>query len=209
MGARSKGEIVLNKDISSLTAKEKKIYQEALVIREPALGVDTSIRLFEMFLQGKSCEEIAQYNPGISIGSIIRARVEYGWDQKKLEYVDKLYAETADRLKQTALESVNFIGDMMAATHKFHGEKLRRYLASGNVSDLPEEFTISSVKEYKSLIETLLKISGAENKKEIKYSGEVKTKKEVSFPQAGKNLSGFSPAALLELIDGKEESDES
>ena len=158
--------------LERLTPEERLMYDTYVVSGKPLLSLDTSLRLFELFVQGTQCSEIARLNPGFSQGMVLRARVEHLWDARRDSHLSELYTHTSERLRQIAMESVNFLGDLLAATHKLHGDKLKRFIQTGDDSAL-EGMEVGSIKQYKDVIETLGKITGSDNKKTIKHEGNV------------------------------------
>jgi hypothetical protein len=68
-----------------------------------------------------------------------------------------------DRVKLIALESVNFMGLLLAVANKQHGEKLKAYLQSGDPKDLGG-FDIQTITQYQKVIEMLTKITGQDKK---------------------------------------------
>jgi hypothetical protein len=66
-----------------------------------------------------------------------------------------------ERLQQIGCEAIMFMGDSLAAAHKMHGDALAKYMQSGNPAD-QGAFGITSIRQYKEVLELLLKASGAD-----------------------------------------------
>lgn len=181
--------------LDRLSQEEKMAYDLYSASGKPSLSVDTSLKLYELFLQGTSCQEISRLNPGFGLGMIVKARVDHLWDSRRDSHLTDLYAKTGERLRQIGLESVNFISDFLAAIHKSNGDKIKRYLQTGD-EDLLKTIDFSP-KQYKEFIEILGKVTGAENKKTLEHKGTVTTVVE-SAPSV---LTPGQAAKLLELID--------
>ena len=161
-----------------LTPRELGAYQFTIRHRMAKLSPDLQARLFALFIQGTDCVEIARLNPGITLGQIVEARVEGHWDEKRQEHLESLLGETRTRLQQITMESVEFLTNQIAAAHRLHGDKIKRYLQTGNPDDLGA-FSIHGFKAYREAIELLKTLSGQDAKK---VSGEIKHIHESASP---------------------------
>ncbi len=180
-----------------LTPREKTALAVTFKMRpEPArLSPTLEAQLFSLFLNGQDCVKIAQMNPGITLGQIVRARVESQWDLKRFEHVEALLKDARDRLQQTTLESVDFVAAQIAAAHKLYGEKVKRYLQTGNEKDLGG-FSIHGWKAYNDAIELLKKLTGQDGTKQ-KVSGEIVHKHEVTVPAANRALTTVEATSVI------------
>lgn len=116
--------------------------------------------MYELFLNGYSCEEIAKLNDDrFDVGMILDARVRHGWDERKLLHLDTLYAGLMEKVKKTQAEGAVFLTDMLAAAHKLHGNKIKKFLQTGNQADLGD-LQIESLDAYRKILETLLTLTG-------------------------------------------------
>lgn len=149
--------------LERLSAPDRKVYQDYIDSGKPGLAAAYSARLYELWLQGSTLEQILELNPGLNKGVVLRARVEGLWDERRETYLADLMSNAQDRVKLVALESVNFMGLLLAVANKQHGEKLRRYLQTGDPKELGA-FDIQSIKQYKEVIEMLTKITGQDKK---------------------------------------------
>jgi len=149
--------------LERLGAPDRKIYQDYIDSGKPGLATSFSARLYELWLQGSTIEQIVELNPGLNKGAVMRARVEGLWDERRETYLAELMSNAQDRVKLVALESVNFMGLLLAVANKQHGEKLRRYLQTGDSAELGN-FDIQSIKQYKEVVEMLTKITGQDKK---------------------------------------------
>ena len=149
-------------DRARLTEAEDKVLTTWLETRNrPPLSAVTAAKFFELFLHGTGdCAEICRLNESLyPLGMILEARVGFGWDRRRDEYLSSLYSGIADRARQAQLESVGLVSDMMAATAKLHGDKVKKYLQTGD-EELIKDLPIKSMSGYKTLIELLLKLTG-------------------------------------------------
>lgn len=148
-------------DRARLTESEEKVLAAWLETRNrPPLSAVTAAKFFEVFLHGSDCQEICRLNDNLySLGMILEARVGFGWDRRRDDYLASLYSGIADRARQAQLESVGFVSDMMSATAKLYGDKVKKYLQTGD-EDLVKDLPVKSMSGYKQMIELLLKMTG-------------------------------------------------
>lgn len=147
--------------LDDLSPAEKKIYQDWQENKnKPSISPTTAVKLFGLFIHGIGCQEIVNLNaPAFCIEQILEARVRDQWDEKRKTYTDEIYAGIVSNARQTQVESVQFVSTLLAAAHKFHGQKLQRYLQTGDEKELTG-MSVDSFRTYKSVAETLLKLTG-------------------------------------------------
>jgi hypothetical protein len=133
-----------------------------------SVAADYNQRLYELYLRGLSCEAISLLNPGLSLGAVVKARVDGQWDSRRDQYTADLLTESNALLRQTAAESLQFLSLVLAVAHREHGEKLKKYLASGKPEDLGD-FRIANFGGYKQIIETIARLVGADQKKTVDH----------------------------------------
>lgn len=126
--------------------------------------------MFQLFLQGNTCERIHNMNTGWHLGQIVHARVKGEWDRLKDEYLKDLLELTRVRAMQSTLESTNFVADMLAVANLDYGERLRRYMLTRNPADLGD-LHINSLRDYKDAVALLQALTGQD--KQQKVAGEV------------------------------------
>lgn len=132
-------------------------------INQP-LSPEIREQLFSLFLNGKTLAEIWRLNQKFSLGQIVDSAVTGDWNKLRQEYLVTIQERAQSRMRQVACESVDFIADHIAATHKFQGDKIRKYLQTGNKDDL-DGINLGSLQQYKALIEMLVKITGNDQPK--------------------------------------------
>lgn len=160
----------------------------------------TQGKLFELFLNGKSPSEIQRLNPTFTLGQVVDAYIEGEWEKKRRTHVNRLLSRVRDRVVQVQSESVEFMADMLASAHKLHGDKLKRYLQSGNEKDLGD-LKIENLEQYRKAADVLLKLTGQGGTQRL--TGEV-THKHVL--EGGRVISTEEQSRLLaELAGDKEE----
>jgi hypothetical protein len=191
---------------SYLTEKERNTLEAYDQKGGSRIAPATQAQFYGLFLSGKSCEDIAELNKGFPLGAILKARVEGEWDKRLDEYRSRLFSDVHVRLAQVETESLMFLTDMLSAAHKQQGVRIQKYLQTGDDSELGE-LKIGSIKQYKEVLELLLKASGQDRHQTIEH------KHQVAPPQEGttqvitvQSLSGASSdkaTEILKLLDKK------
>ena len=115
--------------------------------------------MFQLFLEGYSCSEIAKQNPPFNEIDLLYCRKKYNWDIEKDKYAMELQQRVREKLMKTKLESLEFLSNTLAASHKYHNAQLLKYIQSGKEEDKPENL-ISGTTSYKAIIETIAKLTG-------------------------------------------------
>lgn len=193
-------DIVPDKDpLDALTSRERTALTYFVEKKEPLLAPSLQAQLFALFLNGKTTEEIRKMNPGLSLGAIVQARIAGKWDEQREAHLQNLFQGVRERAQQAQLEGVTFISDLMAATHKLHGDRVIRFLQTGNPADLGD-MRIDSLEGYRKVVEILLKLTGQDSQKKV--SGTVEHRVTAGpVPGAARPLSSSEAASILKSID--------
>jgi hypothetical protein len=129
--------------------------------KRPQLSITTVAKYYELYLQGCSTEDIARLNPGVDLGAIVHAKIEYGWDLEKSKYVLNLTNNIKEQAVKTHLESVKFLGNVIALTHMRFDEKLKKFFQSKDETELGEfsgkDFDL---KEYRHNLDLFFRLTG-------------------------------------------------
>lgn len=170
----SNREEAITKAVERLSEKEQYAYRYWCNSNQPAVAPSLNAKLFQLFLNGKGCEEILRLNNNLSLGQIVAARVDGKWDERRDDHLDALLAQTSLRVQQVTLETADFVCDLFAVANREHGDKLRRYLQTGNELELGD-FRITSLHGFKQAIEILQKLTGQDRQTSTKVNiqGEV------------------------------------
>ncbi len=182
-----------------LSKRELAVYNIWRGTEQPVLAPSLNVKLFSLWLAGKDCEEIRRLNPALSLGQIIHARLTGDWDRRREEHIDKLLTETSTRVQQTTLEAATFVCDLIAVANREHGDRLRRYLQTGDEKELGD-FRVSGLQGLKLAIEMLQKLTGQERKTTI--SGEVIHRAETNLPVNREPTSQEAGIVLRLLLGG-------
>jgi len=152
---------------SHLTSQEEAAYRMAIHERDPALSPARQAQLYELYLNGMSCTEISRYaKGGARLGLVVKACVEGDWYNKYQTYTEHLLRTVTGRVRQVQSEAVNFAADCLAVAHKQHGLAMKKYLETGDPSDLGE-FSLKNLSQYRTMVELLLKLTGQDRAKPL------------------------------------------
>jgi hypothetical protein len=166
--------------------------------QQPPLAPSLNAKLFQLFLNGKNCEEIRRLNKDLTLGQIVWARIEGDWDQRRSDHLNSLLTETSLRVQQATLETADFVCDLLAVANREHGDRLRRYLQTGDQKELGD-FKIDSIFNLKQTIEVLQKLTGQDRQQTVQHKGEV-MHTAVPIPAANKAPSPVEAANVLKLL---------
>ncbi len=143
--------------IDRLTAQDLTEYERYCQGNKPNLSPDVNKRLYELYLNGMSVDDMQALNPGLPRGAILKARVDGRWDERRDVYLGEILADVPGRMKQLAAESLGFMSLMLAVAHKEQGEALKLYLQTGDAKHLGD-FRIKSFGQYKQVIEAISRL---------------------------------------------------
>lgn len=164
MEPTEEGLALISKAEKLLQPKELGAYKWALAHGAPELSADTQTKLFGLFLQGSSCQEIVKLNQGITLAQVLVSRIRWDWDERRQEYIEQLHANAQARLAQVTLEGVDFVATLMSAAHRQFGDALKRYIQTGVKEDLGP-FEITGLRSYREAVELLRLLTGADKVK--------------------------------------------
>jgi hypothetical protein len=150
----------------SLADREAFAYRVWLGKNESPISPSTQAQMFQLYLQGKGCEEIRRLNPGFTLGSIVAARVLGKWDAARARHMESLFVNIRQRVQQAAMETTDALCDYLAAKNKFMRDRVLRYIQTGDES-LIEGLKLGDIKGYKELVEALMKVTGQDQNKKL------------------------------------------
>jgi hypothetical protein len=210
---------ILGDKFPSLTEREKKHYLAYQRENPSSLAVSTQAQLFELYLHGKTCEEIHALNPRFPLGAIVSACIEGEWDRRKSDHLNSLFSTIRQRVEQVQLESISFIADTLSAAHKEQGEKVLRYLQTGDSSALDKSW-VRSFKQYREALEILMKLTGQDKDRDPKgpqaivnvlSGGNTKistSESQEGAPNSKPQLTGWSPQMAAKILEAMENAED-
>jgi hypothetical protein len=167
------------------------------------LASDTIASFFNLYLNGSDIKEIHRLNKAFPIESIYWAFVKFDWPKQKDAYIAEMQNTVKDRLVKANLETVGFLTDLLAAANRRHGDKIKKYLQTGNEKDLGDSLGIESIHGLLKVVEGLQKITGQDRtqilKREDTLNLNVNTGKGGS-PQDVTPLEPEDAAKILQIV---------
>ena len=143
-----------------LNPKEREALKRVGTNPANKLAPATAAEFFALFLQGYSCEKIAEQNPNfgsLGLGLIVRARIEHNWDLERDKHIQDLMVGAKQALEKSTLDAIQFTSDGMAVFHKLVGNRFRKYLQTGDEECLGDfrDMSFKSYRDFVALLKTL------------------------------------------------------
>lgn len=208
MPSQNEGEEVGEKEkalvvsIQALDHKDRGAYAYFLKAKQAPIALDTADELFQLYLQGASCDDIRKgAGAAFGHGQIVAARVQYAWDARRDEYRRNLVARVPARAQQVHLEQADFVADLLTISRVAIQKKIRKAMASGKPEDLEGIPIPTNVKDLRELLDMFIKVTG-QDKKRIEVSGNVTVDNKTGV--ATKVTSATADAIMDELLDAEE-----
>lgn len=177
-----------------LSPDEVSIVKEYLEKGGLQLSPNTASRFFQLFLNGDDCKEIHRLNSNFPYESILIARVKYRWDEKREEYIYNLTDAVRSKVLKAQLETTDLMTSLLNAANKKHGDKIKKYLQSGDEEDLKGAFNIETIHSLMKITESLMKVTGQD--RQFKVTNENKNTLDVNLNQKGSVSSQSSNVEL-------------
>lgn len=188
--------------VAALTPRELEAYRKYIDSGKPPLAPSTSANFFALYIQGHTCEEIARLNPSFGLGIVVRARVDFDWDQQRLDYVQHLLDNMRQVVQTAQLSAVQFVAEGLAVYQKQAGAAFQKYLQSGKEEDLGN-FRDMNFKTYKELLELLMKLTGQQPAQKVQ--GVVEHRHTVETPgpaiQINQPMTALAATDFLAALD--------
>jgi hypothetical protein len=123
-----------------------------------------ALKMYELYLLGHSCDDIVKANENkFPLGIIINARLSHEWDRRRTAYLERLYDDAGNVVRQRQIESAFFLADALAVAHKEFGQKFKEYLQTGDPKVLKGlDLKVTSITTYKMVVDALMKVTGQE-----------------------------------------------
>lgn len=148
-----------------LTAKERAVYERYVAAGGVGLAPSKADEFFNLYLAGKTCSEIQRVNKEYTYGSILRARIEFKWDEIVEAHRESLSQRAQENLQLTVLQQVDFLSDMLGACWEMNHEKLKKFRQTKNPVYLEGVPLPENWKDYERLAKVLLMLTGQTVKK--------------------------------------------
>lgn len=118
-------------------------------------------KVFELFLLGEPLIKLAQTFPQYPLGQIAFTAAYKQWARDRDKMLHTLKDRVQAKVVKSVLDQVDFLTAMMGVANAEHLEAMMKYIQDPLNNPKPS-LRITSIKDYKEITETLLKIvSGA------------------------------------------------
>jgi len=94
-----------------------------------------------------------------------------------------------------------FSADLLAAANKQFGDKLKRFIQTGDESELGKDLSVNSLKQYKDAVDLMMKLTGQDKESKVKVTGEQKMT--VTLQTQNKPLTSQEAASILASLEDK------
>lgn len=160
----------LVKVIASLTEKERNALTQFQKTEGVPISDAKADELLEMFRFGKSCEQITRICRGLSLGQVVAARVFGKWDDRIDTETDAKLQGLPAQVRRVQTDSVEVLTRLLAIMNGVYNDTMDEYLATKNPALIR---LLPDTKEFRSILESLLKATGQDNKKVVEHRGTV------------------------------------
>lgn len=164
------------------------------------LSPETSANFFGLFLTGNSIGEIHRLNKAFPYEAILWAAIKYDWHQKRDEYALDLQSQTAQKVMMAQLETAGLMADLLSAANRKHGDKIKKYIQTGNEADLGDSLTIENLHSLMKIAESLQKVTGQANTVKVKTENTQNLNVNVTASTNGQAMDANTAAAVLKVI---------
>lgn len=193
------------KEIDKIQTRELESLEDWRRTKSAPMALNVAIKMYELFLNGYSCEEIYRVNGGkFHLGQIVDAKQRYEWEKRRDAQLESIYTNIEQKVYKTKNDAIVHITDTLSAAHKLWGDKIKLFLQEGD-KELLEGMDLENLKTYKELLQMLQALTTAADKvkeKQIQVDGVVNHVHKVELPEK-KQLSSEEASRLLDFIDGK------
>jgi hypothetical protein len=184
-----------------LTSKEIIDLERYIANGGKGLAPESAAKMFELFLNGSSIEEIHRLNKAFPVEAIIDARIKYRWDENKDAYAMMLQRRIRDKVAKAQLETTELYADLLAVARKQQSDKLKKYLQSGDEKDLEGTMAIGSLQNLLKITEGLLKITGQDKNSKVEITNTQDINVSVHADKSGNGeLSSEDAAKILAIL---------
>ena len=114
-------------------------------------------KLFELFLLGEPLVKLAQNYPQYPMGQICFTAAYKEWPKDRDRMLSTLKDRVQAKVVKSVLDQVDFLTSMMAVANAEHLDSMAKYVKDPTSNPKPS-LRITSIKDYKDITETLLKI---------------------------------------------------
>lgn len=116
-----------------------------------------ALKLYELYMVGVEFSELRRQFPQYQLGQIILTAALAGWAKDRDRMQDSLRDRVQAKIIKSVLEQVDYLTTQLSVTNVEQMDEMRRYIIDPDNNPKPQ-MRISSLKEYKEVVETLHKL---------------------------------------------------
>lgn len=144
-------------------------------------------KLFELYLLGEPLVKLAQNFPQYPLGQIAFTAAYKRWPSDRDRMMSTLKDRVQAKVVKSVLDQVDFLTSMMAVANAEHLDAMAKYVRDPVNTPKPS-LRITSIKDYKDITETLLKIvtgatSGGDKKQTSPMMGALANHNQRALPE--------------------------
>jgi hypothetical protein len=117
--------------------------------------------MFSLYMSGKTYNEIAEITKA-KIDEVLFMSAKMKWYEKRMNYLEDIQKDMANKIRDTRLRSLNFITSLINFHHEQIGSKIDKYLATKD-EKIVETIDLKALTHYFKSIEVLEKIMNPSN----------------------------------------------
>jgi len=163
------------------------------------IALSTANKFFELYINGNEVAEIHKLNPAFPVSAIHWCRVKYDWDNMRRQYILTLQRNIVDKVVKAQLEATSLYADIISAASKKHGEKLKKYIQTGDEKYLDKALDIHNVAQLQKAVDGLQKITNQDKNFTVTNTNEQKLTVDVNV-NSDSNLSTESASKILAVV---------
>lgn len=137
-------------------------------VQNGCLGLATLVKdeakingMFSLYMAGKTYNEISQITK-TKKDLVLYMAAKMRWYEQRITHLQDIQKEMVKKIKDTKVESINFIANLINFHHKYYGEEIDRYITTGDrtvITGLDMKF----LTQYFKSIEVLEKLMNPSN----------------------------------------------
>ena len=117
--------------------------------------------MFGLYMGGKTYIEISKVTK-TKKNLVLYMAAKMGWYEKRITYIDEIQKSMTTKIKDIKVKSLNFTADLIEFHHKFYGDRIAQYMATGDRTVI-DGLDLKSLNMYFKAIENLEKILNPTN----------------------------------------------
>lgn len=187
---------IIEYESKGLTKNESELLAKWVEDGKPGLAKFKAERLGEIYCLGYTCQDIKKWFPEYPIEVLLWARIQYHWDETRIQYRKVVQQETLNAALAARMESIRFLSDVIAATHTKHRKAILSYIADPDHNEAPGKIVPDNIHSYGYLISLL---------KEISTPNQDKNMTDKSIPLVTVNVNNKDqPSVVVSQSDGND-----